>query len=85
MAVLQVDDAARRLAKDRLSEKVLPPAVISDALHAATASLHQVDFLLTWNCRHLANPHLQKQLRAFITERGLTLPEICTPIEFVGE
>jgi hypothetical protein len=40
-----------------------------------------VDYLLTWNCRHLANPHLQKQLRAFMAGRGLVLPEICTPID----
>ncbi len=79
--VLQVTDEVRLLAKDLLDQKVLPPAVIADAIHAATASLHRADYLLTWNCRHLANPHLQKPMRAFMAARGLTLPEICTPIE----
>jgi len=55
--------------------------VLADAIHAATASIHPADYLLTWNCRHLANPHLQKQLRSFMAAHGLNLPEICTPIE----
>lgn len=81
MPVLLVSDEVRLLATDLLAQKVLPPAVIADALHAAAASLHRADYLLTWNCRHLANPHLQKSMRAFMAAHGLTLPEICTPIE----
>ena len=81
IAVLRVDDAVRSLAKELVQEQLLPPVAISDALHVAVASLHQVDYLLTWNCRHLANPHLQKSLRAFMAGRGLVLPEICTPID----
>lgn len=81
IAVLRVDDVVRLLAKELAREQLLPPAAVSDALHAAVATLHQVDFLLTWNCRHLANPHLQKKLQAFMTSRDLVLPEICTPID----
>jgi hypothetical protein len=69
------------LAKELVQEQLLPPAAVSDALHAAVASLHQVDYLLTWNCRHLANPHLQKRLRTFMAGYKLVLPEICTPID----
>ena len=81
MPVLVVTDEVRLLAQDLLAQKVLPPTVIADALHAATASIHRADYVLTWNCRHLANPHLQKQLRSFMAAHGLTLPEICTPVE----
>jgi predicted nucleic acid-binding protein len=81
IAVLRVDDTVRLLAKELVQEQLLPPAAVSDALHAAVASLHQVDYLLTWNCRHLANPHLQKRLRAFMAGHKLVLPEICTPID----
>jgi predicted nucleic acid-binding protein len=81
IAVLRVDDTVRLLAKELVREQLLPPAAVSDALHAAVASLHQVDYLLTWNCRHLANPHLQKRLRAFMAGHKLVLPEICTPID----
>jgi len=56
-----------------------------DAIHVAAATLAGVDFLLTWNCRHLANPHLQKQFRALMVERELILPEICTPMQLGGQ
>src|ERR1039458_6560481 len=85
MTVLMVDDRARGLARELLAEKILPPAAASDAIHAALASLSQVNILLTWNCRHLANPHLLRRLRELMARRGLTLPEICTPIELAGE
>jgi len=85
IAVLRVDDAVRLLAKELVQERLLPPAAISDALHAAVASWHRVDYLLTWNCRHLANPHLQKGLRTFMAAHRLVLPEICTPIDLAGD
>ena len=85
IAVLRVDDAVRLLAKELVQQRLLPPAAISDALHAAVASWHNVDYLLTWNCRHLANPHLQKGLRTFMAAHRLVLPEICTPIDLAGD
>jgi len=85
IAVLRVDDAARLLAKELVQQRLLPPAAISDALHATVASWHSVDYLLTWNCRHLANPHLQKGLRTFMAAHRLVLPEICTPIDLAGD
>ena len=85
LPVLPVSMEVESLAEAVLRSGALPLAALSDAIHAAVATLAQVDFLLTWNCRHLANPHLQKQLRAFMAARGLTLPEICTPIELGGE
>jgi predicted nucleic acid-binding protein len=85
LMVLTVDDAARDLARGLLAEKILPPAATSDAIHAVVASQRNLNILLTWNCRHLANPHLLGKLREFVGRRGLTLPEICTPIELMGE
>ena len=85
MTVLLVNDTARDLAGEIMAEKILPPAAASDAIHAAVASLNQVNILLTWNCRHLANPHLLRRLREFMARRALTLPEVCTPIELAAE
>ena len=85
MTVLAVDNAARDLARGVLAERILPPIASSDAIHAVVASLRNVNILLTWNCRHLANPHLLGKLREFVGRRGMTLPEICTPIELMGE
>jgi hypothetical protein len=85
LTILAVDDSARDLARAILVEKLLPPAAAADAVHAVVASQHRVNILLTWNCRHLANPHLLAKLRIFMATRGLVLPEICTPIEIHGE
>ena len=85
LPVLAVEDSARGLARAILAEKLLPPAAASDAVHAVVAAQHRVNILLTWNCKHLANPHLLARLRTFMAGHGLVLPEICTPIELVGQ
>jgi predicted nucleic acid-binding protein len=85
LTLLEADEPARRIALEILKDQILPPNAIADATHLATASRHGIDILLTWNCRHLANPHLLRRLREFMQRRGLTLPEVCTPIELAGE
>ena len=85
LPLLETGDPVRRLAKEMVQRNVLPAKAISDALHVVAASWHRVDYLLTWNCRHLANPHLQKPLRAFMAEHSLVLPEICTPLDLAGD
>jgi len=85
LTVLEVEDSARELARAILVERLLPPVAASDAIHAVVAAQNSVNILLTWNCRHLANPHLLAKLRAFMAAHGLVLPEICTPIEIVGQ
>ena len=85
LPVLPITPEVETLADAVLQSGSLPPAARSDAIHVAGATLAGVDFLLTWNCRHLANPHLQKQLRALMTARCLMLPEICTPTELGGQ
>ncbi len=83
LTVLAVNEAARGLARELLAAKILPPAAASDAIHAVVASQSHINILLTWNCRHLANPHLLGKLREFMAGHGLVLPEICTPTELV--
>lgn len=85
LTVLEVNDSARELARAILAEKILPPVAVSDAVHAVVAAQNRVNILLTWNCRHLANPRLLAKLRAFMAARELVLPEVCTPIELVGD
>jgi len=85
LTVLAVNEAARGLARELLAAKILPSAAASDAIHAVVASQGRINILLTWNCRHLANPHILGKLREFIAGQGLILPEICTPIELMGE
>lgn len=78
-------EEAIKLAQGILDEGILPPTVFPDAVHVAVAALNGASILLTWNCRHLANPHLLPRLRKYLERHGLVLPEICTPIELAGE
>jgi predicted nucleic acid-binding protein len=85
LTVLAVNESARDLARKLLAAQILPPTAASDAIHAVVASQHRIKILLTWNCRHLANPHLLGKMREFMAGHGLILPEICTPIELMRE
>lgn len=63
---------------------ILPANAQIDALHIAAAAFHEVDYLLTWNCRHIANAQILPKIRDLLTELGLRVPVICTPEEMVG-
>jgi hypothetical protein len=80
-----LEDSAHGLARAILTERLPPPVAASDAIHAVVAAQNRVEILLTWNCKHLANPHLLRGLRKFMAGHGLVLPEVCTPIELMGE
>ena len=84
LTVLAMDKSARSLARELLVARILPPAAASDAIHVVVAAQRRINILLTWTCRHLANPHLLGKLREFVGRYRLTLPEICTPIELMG-
>ena len=68
------------LAKGALSQKAT-----DDALHLAVCAYHGVDYLLTWNCRHLDNAEMKPLMRSVCALHGYTCPEICTPLELMGE
>ena len=57
----------------------LPPKAYTDTSHLALAIVHRMDYLLTWNCTHLANAVLQKELVEYCGYRQLHIPIICTP------
>ncbi len=55
----------------------------ADALHIALAAVHEMDFLLTWNCRHIDNPAARPAIREVCAADGFRCPEICTPLEML--
>lgn len=67
------------LAKSLIQLLRIPPKAEADATHLALAILHQITYLLTWNCTHLANPVLQKDLIDYCNYHQLHIPVICTP------
>jgi hypothetical protein len=82
--LLDLTDDANALAKDILRSGVLPPEADRDAAHIALATVHEMDILLSWNCRHIANAANQPRLRKLADAAGFTLPVICTPEELLG-
>lgn len=76
---LPLSPEAEELAKNVAKLLQLPPKAAMDASHVALSILHKMDYMLTWNCTHLANPVLQKELVEFCGYNELHVPIICTP------
>jgi predicted nucleic acid-binding protein len=68
------------LAEVLVAEKVMPaPAIAGDALHVATAAVHRMDYILSWNVRHLANPNKRMHLAVICMRLNLSAPQLVTP------
>ena len=74
-----------RIVTTYIENKVMPRDVTGDALHLALASFHKCDYLVTWNCRHLANAAKFKHIREINGRLGLKTPDLVTPLELLGE
>ena len=71
------------LAKILVCERVMPgPAEEGDAVHVAASVIHRVEFMLTWNVKHLANPNKRAHLRTVCMRVGYTVPDLVTPEDF---
>ncbi len=81
--VLEPREEATVLARKLTAAKAIPRAAASDALHIATAAVHGMHFLLTWNFRHIANAEMMDSIRAVCTQAGYICPVICTPDELM--
>jgi len=81
LGILAVDAACVELAEGFLSRRLIPPGEVRDALHIAVAVVWKIDYLLTWNCKHIANAHAVPGLRKFTEGLGYEFPYICTPEE----
>ena len=80
--LLDLNEEVQVLAKRMVSSGILPSVASRDAFHIAAAGVHRMDFLLTWNCKHIANPFIADRLHACFSEAGVHLPVICTPEQF---
>jgi len=82
--VLALTDVVVALSKALIQEGALPPKALDDSLHVAVSAVHGVDYLLTWNYRHLDNAETKPIIRSVCAIHGYTSPEICTPQELMG-
>jgi predicted nucleic acid-binding protein len=73
------------LAGALVAEGPLPEKAADDAVHLALATVHEMDYLLTWNCTHLANAEMMAGVRRLLEGKGHTPPIVCLPEELLGE
>jgi predicted nucleic acid-binding protein len=83
LAILEVTDPVAELAGELVDLGIVPKKVASDALHIAVASVHEVDYLVTWNFKHIANPFLRERIRDLVTGHGYRMPVMCSPEELL--
>jgi predicted nucleic acid-binding protein len=81
--LLKITTKVEDLAEKYLQVKVVPRSYPIDALHLACVTLYKIDFLLTWNIAHMANPNKRKQLTDFNISAGLFIPQLTTPEELI--
>ncbi len=82
---IQIDPAIREIVETYIQHTLMPNDPVGDALHLAVASFHKCDFLLTWNCTHLANANKFGHIRRINTMLGLYVPILTTPELLIGE
>jgi hypothetical protein len=81
ITLLEFGEDANALAKLLVLELALPARAESDAVHIALAVVNGLDFLLTWNCTHIANAALRPRIEEACRRFGYRMPVICTPEE----
>jgi len=84
VSMLALDPAILEITRTYTRHFVMPAKPTSDALHLALASFHRCDYLLTWNCEHLANANKFPHIRRVNSMLGLFVPTIVTPLELLG-
>ena len=85
LTVLPIDQMIGPIVDFYIANMVMPNDPKGDALHLALASYHKCDFLLTWNCKHLANANKFGHIRQSNDKLGLYVPLLVTPLELLGE
>ena len=84
LPVLKVTEAAETLAQAIMAAGILPPHAFPDAAHVAVSAVHEIDYLLTWNCKHLANAQIARRIAVVCDKLDYKMPIICTPEELMG-
>jgi hypothetical protein len=82
--LLDIDLEIESIVAVYIQHKLMPADPSGDALHLAVASFHKCDFLVTWNCRHIANGNKFGHLRRINALLGLPVPALVTPLELLG-
>jgi len=85
LPLLELTEDATALAQGLVVQLQLPDKAALDAVHIALAVVHGMDYLLTWNCTHIANAALRSKIETACRAKGYQVPVICTPEELLEE
>jgi predicted nucleic acid-binding protein len=77
--ILTITDKIRKIARELLVQTALPSAEEKDAIHIACAAVYKIDYLLTWNCKHIANPNQHPKIQQVLSSFALFQPRLITP------
>ena len=81
LRLLEINEAVIQLAENLVQLHAVPMKAVQDALHIAVACINGTDYLLTWNCKHIANAKMRSKIEQVCREAGYIAPIICTPEE----
>jgi len=82
---LIINKQVEKLSEEIIRSGAIPIKSAIDAAHIAIASVHNIHYLLTWNCKHIANAEIMKKVLFVCNDCGFYQPIICTPEELMGE
>ncbi|MEI6209481.1 MAG: type II toxin-antitoxin system VapC family toxin [Desulfuromonadales bacterium] len=85
LSLLEINNKVYSLAEAFIAEGVVPTTFGDDAFHIAISAVHGVDYLLTWNCKHIANAEMRVKIESVARKNGFICPVICTPEELMGD
>lgn len=85
VGLLEINYSIQEIVEVYISNYLMPNDDLGDALHLAIASYYKMDFLLTWNCQHLANANKRAHIRRINERLKIFTPELVTPYELTGE
>jgi hypothetical protein len=85
LPVLEVTNKVREISQSLLNEGALPQKAELDSLHIAVAAVRGMEYLLTWNCKHIANAIMRPKIEIVCAFSGCEPPIICTPDELMQE
>jgi hypothetical protein len=83
LSKLEMTEEVGALAHKLILAGLVPEKAASDAVHIAVASVHQMNYIVTWNFKHIANPYIRDRLRGVVSEAGFHLPVMSSPEELI--
>ena len=85
LQVLEASKESELLVNAIMTSGIIPFRAMADAAHIAVAAVSKMDYLLTWNCKHLANAKIIRRVATICNDNKFDMPLICTPEELSGE